>query len=162
MTASQSTGLPSSPVLVDNGRQSVLGTTNSNHKFWSSQHLYIVHGILLIFSFIALMPIGMAVIGSGVQNSFRVHWITQITSVVTAVSGSSLGVFLSGTSIQVFIVMDETYFFFLSHAKIQLMNGLRRQTSLQRSEECINPLASCYFFVFLYSQVWVICTMCNT
>jgi hypothetical protein len=161
MTASQSTGLPSSPVLIDNGRQSVLGTANSNHKFWSSQHLYIVHGILLVFSFIALMPIGMAVIGSGVQNSFRVHWITQITSVITAVSGSSLGVFLSGTSIQVCMVTNETVFF-LSRAKTQLMNGLRRQTSLQRSEECINPLASCYFFVFLHSQVWVICTMCDT
>jgi protein-S-isoprenylcysteine O-methyltransferase Ste14 len=98
MTISHYTdGLPTAPELVKNGRKSV----GAQKAKASTQQLFAIHGLLLVFTFVILMPLGIAGIRSGHQNSFKIHWIVQICSTSIAVVTMGLSVCLSWEMIRV-------------------------------------------------------------
>lgn len=85
-------GNPVVPELVDNGRKSIGAEKDSS---WKSSQLFAIHGLLLAFAFVLLMPLGVAGIRSGHPNAFMIHWVIQLSSVAFAVSGTAWGIYLA-------------------------------------------------------------------
>jgi hypothetical protein len=99
MTVSHyTTGDPSAPELADNGRHSV-GAAKTD--FWTDQRLFALHGLLLAFAFIVLMPLGIAGIRSKHHRSYTMHWTIQIMSVLTSMFAIILGISMSWKSFEV-------------------------------------------------------------
>jgi len=85
-------GNPVAPELVDNGRKSIGAEQNSS---WKPSQLFAVHGLLLAFAFVLLMPLGIAGIRSGHPSAFKIHWVIQLSAVAFAVSGTAWGIYLT-------------------------------------------------------------------
>ncbi|KAH6675057.1 hypothetical protein B0J14DRAFT_588832 [Halenospora varia] len=102
-------GTPIAPDLVDNGRKSVGAQKSSS---WSPQQLFAIHGLLLAFAFVIMMPLGIAGIRSGYQKAFKIHWMIQMCSVSIALMGIVLGIYLTwGHSIKI-TTLNGTHKFF--------------------------------------------------
>jgi len=93
MTVSHYIGSPPvAPELVENSRKSI-GVTNPSS--WTSRQLFAIHGLLLAFSFVFMMPLGIAGIRSGSKKSFKIHWIIQVSAVCIAIIAIFLGIYLA-------------------------------------------------------------------
>ncbi|KAH8807290.1 hypothetical protein F5884DRAFT_899707 [Xylogone sp. PMI_703] len=98
MTVSHYTDVaPIAPELVKNGRKSVgVGSGEGSHSSsWTPRQLYAIHGLILAFAFVILMPLGVAGIRSGHPKAFKIHWIIQISSAILATSGIAWGIYIS-------------------------------------------------------------------
>ena len=94
MTVSHYTdSAPEAPELVENGRKSV-GVPNTSTS-WTPRKLFAIHGLLLAFSFVFMMPLGVAGIRSGHKKSFKIHWVIQVAAVCVAITAITLGMYLS-------------------------------------------------------------------
>ncbi|KAF2018582.1 iron reductase domain protein [Aaosphaeria arxii CBS 175.79] len=83
---------PVAPDLVENGRKLIGAEANTS---WKPSQLFAIHGLLLAFAFVVVMPLGVAGIRSGHPKAFKIHWVIQLSSVALAVLGISWGIYLS-------------------------------------------------------------------
>lgn len=60
-----------------------------------SRPLAHLHGFFMMTAFLLLFPAGAVAIRSGSDNSFRYHWVIQVTGLVSVFSGAVIAIIMS-------------------------------------------------------------------
>lgn len=91
------------PTFNVTGEDSNIGTSDRPIKeaktgLWQkllSRPLAHLHGFFMMLAFLFLFPAGAVAIRSGSDRSFKLHWVLQVTAMVSALSGAVLAVIMS-------------------------------------------------------------------